>query len=583
MVVRWLSAALQVLGWAIIVALPISVIWLCVSSVIAKNEAQAVVQQASAINDAAATGDSAALRQQVDELADHIDAAWAQTSQPIWWAVEQLPYVGQDVGSVRQVVDVLHDVSVGALPHVSQALGKVSIQDITISDGTISVPGLADAADDLSQAATVVTRADADMQRISDTHYNQINVMLDQAKDQFDTVSGALDSLARLAKVMPSMLDMDGAGGGQRTYVVIAQNNAELRATGGIPGSVGLLHVSNGKISLDDFVSDSEFDVLDSSVLPLTAEEKVLFSARMGRWIQDVTFTPDFSRTGEFTKAMWERQFGGTIDGVISVDPVLLQNMLAVTGAVTASDGQYTVTLDGTNTAQILLSQVYQELPVERQDAFFSLAASAAFATIMHGDGHDPVALAKAFINSARNGHFYVWSAHEDEEQVLEGTTVGGTLAQDASNPVAGLFFNDSAGSKMGWYLKRDVAFAFEKQLNDGRRQYVMDVTLTNTLDPSQVDSVPDYVLGMNVDGTERGDIGEMLYVYAPAGGRLLEWQFDDGSDFDMVTLHDGLTLGAKTIKLKPGESMHFVVRFLSSPEAADTPMLLRQTPTAQE
>ena len=63
-------------------------------------------------------------------------------------------------------------------------------------------------------------------------------------------------------------------------------------------------------------------------------------------------------------------------DGVIAIDPLFLQNMLAVTGGVTMPDGS---ALDGTNTAQTLLNIVYAKMTSEKKDRHFADAAQAAF------------------------------------------------------------------------------------------------------------------------------------------------------------------------------------------------------------
>ncbi|MDB1161905.1 DUF4012 domain-containing protein [Bifidobacterium catenulatum] len=55
-------------------------------------------------------------------------------------------------------------------------------------------------------------------------------------------------------------------------------------------------------------------------------------------------------------------------DGVIAIDPLFLQNMLAVTGGVTMPDGSV---LDGTNTAQMLLNIVYAKMTPEKKGQAF--------------------------------------------------------------------------------------------------------------------------------------------------------------------------------------------------------------------
>lgn len=70
------------------------------------------------------------------------------------------------------------------------------------------------------------------------------------------------------------------------------------------------------------------------------------------------------------------RQYGIEVDGVIAIDPLFLQNMLAVTGGVAMPDGS---TLDGTNTAQTLLHDVYARITPQETDEYFAVAAQAAF------------------------------------------------------------------------------------------------------------------------------------------------------------------------------------------------------------
>ena len=59
--------------------------------------------------------------------------------------------------------------------------------------------------------------------------------------------------------------------------------------------------------------------------MELTAEERMLFTDKLGTDIRDVNFTPDFPRAGEIVRAMWAKQYGVQVDGVIAIDPLFLQ------------------------------------------------------------------------------------------------------------------------------------------------------------------------------------------------------------------------------------------------------------------
>ncbi len=87
-----------------------------------------------------------------------------------------------------------------------------------------------------------------------------------------------------------------GSGRGPRTYLVLAQNNAELRATGGIPTAWATLTVDTGKISMSTFGDPPRNGLFsqDEAASVLTAEERNLFSTKMATDYPDINFTPDF-------------------------------------------------------------------------------------------------------------------------------------------------------------------------------------------------------------------------------------------------------------------------------------------------
>lgn len=390
-----------------------------------------------------------------------------------------------------------------------------------------------------------------------------------------DTLGDAIHNASAFVQLAPKMLAMDGQ---PRTYLILAQTNAELRPSGGMPGSWGTMTVTNGKVEMHEFVSGSSIPRADTPVVTLTAEERSLFTDKLGRVSQDANFTPDFPRTGEIAKALWEQNQQTTIDGVIALDPVFLQSMLAVTGGVTLDDDQV---LDGTNTVRFLLSDVYAQQSVADQDAYFSMAASAAFEHIMQSM-QNPASYITAICDSVDNGHLLLWSAHMDEQNLIDTTAISGGLVTDSSEPQVGVYFSDVTQSKMDWYLDRDVSVEYQKDAANGAKQYTVRITVTNTLTQDQVAGLPQYVLGDQLEGVANGQIKTALFVYAPAGGRLVDWTMSDGGEFDGVTVHDGLTVGAKTFTLGPGESYEIVCH-VQSVVGVDEPVTLRQTPLAKQ
>ena len=143
---------------------------------------------------------------------------------------------------------------------------------------------------------------------------------------------------------------------GPRNYLLLFQNPAELRATGGIPGAVALVHTENGKISLTQQASSADFPHYTPSVLELPLETRGLYGNIVGEYLQDVTMTPYFPLSGQLAREMWKRQFGTEVDGVLSMDPVTLSYLLRATGPIALPTGD---TLTSDNAVKLLLSDVY--------------------------------------------------------------------------------------------------------------------------------------------------------------------------------------------------------------------------------
>ncbi|WP_419497931.1 DUF4012 domain-containing protein [Bifidobacterium pullorum] len=571
---RRIRRALIGVGILLVVLLGLGA-WFGVSALKAKDEVQQAVSVAQNMQDALTQGDMAALATRMDEFADHSSAAYKETSSVLWTVAAKLPVIGTDISVVRTAVTAMDNIASQAMPALKEAADTLNLNNISISNGTVSVPGLAESAEPLMKADSIIAEANRSVQTAPKPRIGMVAEAMDQAKEYLGSMADSIHNVSVFAQVAPKMLAMDGQ---TRTYLILAQTNAELRPSGGMPGSWGLMTVNNGTVDIQEFDSGaSEMGWFDQPVVELTAEERSLFTDKLGRVPQDVNFTPDFPRTGQIAQAMWSAHTGVTVNGVIAIDPVFLQSMLAVTGGVTLPDGNV---MDGTNTAQFLLSDVYAQQDVSDQDEYFNMAASMAFEHIMQ-NANNPRAFISAISDSIVNGHLLMWSADEDEQTLLEETAISGKLITDAAEPQAGVYFSDVTQSKMDWYLKREVNAEYQKEAANGAKQYTVRIKLTNMVTPEQVDTLPQYVIGDLPEGVSAGQIKTATFVYAPAGGRLVDWTMSDGSEFDGITVYEGLTLGTKTITLNPGESYEIVCHVQAAP-GVTVPMTLRQTPQVE-
>ena len=207
-------------------------------------------------------------------------------------------------------------------------------------------------------------------------HIGKLNDAIDKVKGIVGTADSAVQGLNEIMPYLPQML---GADGQTRNYLLMAQTNSEIHATGGHPGAVGIISITDGVLEKGDFVPP--MSVMESYDSPVYAnEEEIALFNNIGKVPTSSNCTPDFSRAGYIFGEMWKDQVGDDIDGVIAVDPLFLQALMKHVGGFTASNG---IQVSGDNVARLLLHDIYLDVPIEETDDFFSEVASTSFELVL--------------------------------------------------------------------------------------------------------------------------------------------------------------------------------------------------------
>lgn len=131
------------------------------------------------------------------------------------------------------------------------------------------------------------------------------------------------------APAVPSLLGADAP----RTYLVIAQNNDELRATGGFISGVGTVTLDGGKIGALKF--EDSYAVDDFSREYPSPPEPLQRYLSAYYWVfRDANWSPDFPTAVQNMLKLYHISRKTQIDGVISVDQSVLPAVIATLGTV---------------------------------------------------------------------------------------------------------------------------------------------------------------------------------------------------------------------------------------------------------
>jgi hypothetical protein len=293
------------------------------------------------------------------------------------------------------------------------------------------------------------------------------------------------------------------------------------------------------------------------------------------------------------TKQMYEtRHPETTIDGVVALDPVVLADVLEVTGPVELDEfedpavagliarASLPTSLTSENVVRTLLSDTYARIEEPRlQDAYFAAVAAKVFSALASGQG-ESTDLVEALTRSNEEHRLYLWSNEVREQDIIRNTRLGGAISGPAQGGAAfGVYFNDGTGAKMDYYVKRTVQ-VLETCPDDDTQDYTVRVTLTNTAPADAADTLPDYVTGGGAFGVPPGEVRTNIVGYGPAQSALGTATVDDVEVPVGSFIHDTRPVGIVTAQLAPGRSTTIEYHFTRVVQT-DAP-ILTVTPTTQ-
>jgi len=159
------------------------------------------------------------------------------------------------------------------------------------------------------------------------------------------TISEKLEMAGKfrdLSETVPEILGLDGK---RREYMVLLQNEMEIRATGGFIGSYAILSFEGGRLLSFEVKDVYEADgQLKGHVEPPEEIKKYLGEA--GWFMRDANWQVSFPQTSREIQWFLEKETGRKADGVIGMDLAVAKMILGVTGEIYVPDFKEKVNKD---------------------------------------------------------------------------------------------------------------------------------------------------------------------------------------------------------------------------------------------
>jgi len=240
-----------------------------------------------------------------------------------------VPRFGGDIASVPALLEVAGGIAEAGRLTLEGVEPLVTAWGEPPAEGAGSLleqvlPALVDAGPRLAEAQAelervTAARAELDISRLSPRVAAQV--------ERLDRYLPLLRLAVQAARLAPNLLGAEGP----RSYLVLAQNSDELRATGGFISGVGLLRLDGGRIvelSFQD--SYAVYDPSKPHPPPPPALRKYMKADIL--LLRDTNWSPDFPTTAQMAASLYALDEGTVVDGVIAADLTAVQWLVEALG-----------------------------------------------------------------------------------------------------------------------------------------------------------------------------------------------------------------------------------------------------------
>ena len=492
----------------------------------------------------------------------------------LWNTAAKMPFIGSDISTVQGMTAAINDIVQDSIPQFVNVLKTLNDAQIANGDNGVNLQPIIDAVEPLKKANASFQQQVRDYDALPTPSISMIRSAYDKGETQLNDLADRLNALSNTFQILPTLL----GDGQQRTYAVMAMTPSEMRSSGGLIGSVGDLTTSNGTVHIGDFRSNGDY--LPYGIGDHSEDMKRVFTdegpLHMSFDIRDLAVFPNTADSAVAMQSVWNRTPWGQgvpLDGVIMVDPVFLQQLIAINGNVTLPDG---TVLTGENTAEFLMNTVYQKYPENETDVLFGVVAGQAMKSMFsHMDMGKLYKTGEMLGTMAKGRHFTMYAFDERAEQGIQAAGFTGQIPSSETNPSVGIYLTEQNPSKMGWYIKREAKV---QRVNcDDGDLYHVEFMVHNTMTEEEAKSLPWYITGNNSDNT--GKAMEKILFYAPQGGSISNlMQLGGKVDAVKETTIDGVNAYETYVQVNPGQIATFTFDVRVSTKAT-APLTIDQTP----
>jgi hypothetical protein len=369
-----------------------------------------------------------------------------------------------------------------------------------------------------------------------------IHPILAERLSQVQSLSPLMGPALQTAPAFPDLLGMRSPV----TYLVLFQNNHELRGTGGFISAVGELTLSRGRISNLDttdgyniYSKDIEYAAAPEAMQKYLKTEILVF--------RDANWSPDLPTSARTARQLYEQVRDAKIDGVVTVDLNAVQLIIDAMGGIEVEGVEGRVT--GANVVDIIkqlwdnplgsdssVQDNWQEWYAQRKD-FVPVLAAAIFER-MKSRQFSFLTLISAGTRALEERSVQIWMDNAQTNTQFAQLGWNGALHTEAGADYLALVDTNVGFNKVNAVVTREIDYTLTWPNGaDKAAQAVVTITYTHPItqpDPG-CDPTPRY--GENYDDMIARCYFNYVRLYVPRNSRLVSI---DGVETDSISSRRG-------------------------------------------
>lgn len=267
-------------------------------------------------------------------------------------------------------------------------------------------------------------------------------------------------------------------------YLLLLQNNAELRPTGGFIGTYGRLVIDNGK--LETLFTENVY-TLDDAAKPyvkIPAPWQYTYFNNQPYWyLRDSNWSPHFPDAARQAIWLYQQEGGeGGIDTVVAVTPEFTKDVLSIIGDITLDDTVYTPE----NFFELLESHVARDYKDEglgvydRKEIINTLVQKAREKMTKQSNVATLYKLAQVALQNIDERHILLFSNNADVQQGLELRNWAGEVNEDVDGDYIMVIDANLGSLKTDPFVERTLNYSLVSS-ESGTLQAKLDVRYKNT------------------------------------------------------------------------------------------------------